>query len=127
MPGAANPSQHGLLVVNHEYTNEGLLFPGIGRQDVKSAAYAKMTAELAAIEMAAHGGAVIEIRRDNGRWRVAPDSKYARCTDSTTPMDITGPAAGHPRLQTKDDPTGRRVLGMVNNCVGGVMPWGGRG
>ena len=30
MPGAANPSQHGLLVVNHEYTNEELMFPGVG-------------------------------------------------------------------------------------------------
>ena len=36
MPGAANPSRHGLLVVNHEYTNEELMFPGIGRQDIRS-------------------------------------------------------------------------------------------
>ncbi len=35
MPGAANPSHHGLLVVNHEYTNEELMFPGLRRQDVK--------------------------------------------------------------------------------------------
>ena len=30
MPGAANPSHHGLLAVNHEYTNEELMFPGLG-------------------------------------------------------------------------------------------------
>jgi secreted PhoX family phosphatase len=35
MPGAANPSQHGLLAVNLEYTNEELMFPGLRRQDVK--------------------------------------------------------------------------------------------
>jgi hypothetical protein len=124
VPGAANPSAHGVLVVNHEYTNEELMFPGIGRQDLPKVAFAQMTAELAAIEMAAHGGAVIEVKRDNGKWSVVPNSKYARRIDTSTPMDITGPAAGHARLQTKADPTGKRVLGMLNNCAGGVTPWG---
>jgi secreted PhoX family phosphatase len=121
MPGAADPSAHGLLCVNHEYTNEELMFPGVGRQDRK---FDKMTKELADIEMAAHGGSVIEIRKDGGRWRVISGSKYARRIDATTPMEITGPAAGHPRMQTAADPTGRRVLGMINNCAGGVTPWG---
>jgi secreted PhoX family phosphatase len=124
MPGAANPSQHGLLVVNHEYTNEELMFPGLGRQDVKRASFAGMTPELVAIEMAAHGGTVVEVKRENGKWRVVPDSKYVRRIDATTPMDISGPAAGHGRMQTKEDPTGRRVLGMINNCAGGMTPWG---
>ena len=35
MPGAANPSHHGLLAVNHEYTNEELMFPGLRRQDIE--------------------------------------------------------------------------------------------
>jgi uncharacterized protein len=124
MPGAANPSAHGLLVVNHEFTNEELMFPGIGRQDLRNVAFAKMTPELAAIEMAAHGGAVIEVRRDGPKWSVVPNSKYARRIDASTPMDITGPAAGHARMQTSEDPAGRRVLGMLNNCAGGVTPWG---
>ena len=124
MPGAANPSAHGLLVVNHEYTNEELMFPGIGRQDLRNVAFANMTPELAAIEMAAHGGAVIEVRREGGKWSVVPNSKYARRIDATTPTDITGPAAGHARMQTRDDPTGKRALGMLNNCAGGVTPWG---
>lgn len=124
MPGAANPSAHGLLVVNHEYTNEELMFAGVGRQDVKENPFAKMTKELVDIEKAAHGGAVLEIRRDNGKWSVVPNSKYARRIDADTAMEITGPAAGSDRLKTKDDPTGRRVLGMLNNCAGGVTPWG---
>ncbi len=83
-----------------------------------------MTPELVDIEMAAHGGGVIEIRRENGKWRVVQGSKYARRIDANTPMDITGPAAGHARMQTSADPSGRRVLGMINNCAGGMTPWG---
>jgi secreted PhoX family phosphatase len=124
MPDATNPSHHGLLAVNLEYTNEALMFPRLKRQDVKNVMFADMTAELVDIEMAAHGGAVIEIRRDKGKWQVVANSKYGRRIDATTPMDITGPAAGHPRMQTSADPSGRRVSGMINNCAGGVTPWG---
>ena len=95
MPGAANPSHHGLLAVNLEYTNEELMFPGLRRQDVKGVMFAKMTSELVDIEMAAHGGAVIEVRRENGKWQVVANSKYGRRIDAKTPMEITGPAAGH--------------------------------
>ena len=125
MPGAANPSHHGLLVVNHEYTNEELMFPGIGAdQMAKEQNFAKMTKELVDIEMAAHGGAVIEIKRDDGKWQVAAGSKYARRIDADTAIEITGPAAGHERMKTKADPSGRRVRGMLNNCAGGLTPWG---
>ncbi len=85
MPGAANPSHHGLLVVNLEYTNEELMFPGIGAdQMTKEQNFAKITKELVDIEMAAHGGAVIEIKRDNGKWQVVAGSKYARRIDPDT-------------------------------------------
>lgn len=123
MPGA-DAARHGLLVVNHEYTNEELMFAGLGQQDTKDAAFAKMTKELVDIEKAAHGGAVVEIKRDNGKWAVVANSKYARRIDADTPIDITGPAAGDARLKTKADPSGRRVLGMLNNCAGGITPWG---
>ncbi|MGZ8390623.1 MAG: PhoX family protein, partial [Rhodoplanes sp.] len=124
MPDAADPSRHGLLVVNHEYTNEELMFPGLGRQDLRPVGFEGMTQDLVDIEMAAHGGSVLEIKHENGKWRVADGSRYARRLDATTPMELAGPAAGHPRVQTKADPTGRRVLGTINNCAGGVTPWG---
>jgi secreted PhoX family phosphatase len=129
MPGAADPSRHGLLCVNHEYTSEELMFPGLGRQDAggplgRDKAFAGMTADLVAIEMMAHGGSVIEVRREGESWQVVAGSRHARRITADTPMAITGPAAGHPRLQTAADPSGRRVLGMLNNCAGGRTPWG---
>ena len=123
MPGAANPSQHGLLAVNHEYTNEEPMFQGVGLPNAKNG-FAQITADLVAIEKAAHGGSVLEIKREAGQWRVVANSRYARRIDADTPMEITGPAAGHRRMQTKADPSGKRVLGMLNNCAGGTTPWG---
>ncbi len=129
VPGASDPSRHGLLCINHEYTNEELMFPGLGRQDAggplgRARAFSGMTPELVAIEMMAHGGSVIEVRREGGRWQVVAGSRYARRITAETPMEITGPAAGHPRMRTTADPAGRRVLGMLNNCAGGRTPWG---
>jgi secreted PhoX family phosphatase len=117
-------SRRGLLVVNHEYTNEELMFPGIGRQD-GAKKFAGMTKDLVDIEMAAHGGAVIEIARGaDGKWAVVPGSRYARRITASTEMAISGPAAGHTRLKTKADPSGKNVLGMLNNCAGATTPWG---
>jgi len=127
LPGAANPSEHGLLCVNHEYTNEELMFPGLGRQDARRGSttpFSKMTKAIAEVEMMAHGGSVLEVRRSGGKWAVVPNSKYARRITGETQMRIAGPAAGHDRLKTGADPSGTKVLGMLNNCAGGRTPWG---
>ncbi len=114
----------GLLCVNHEYTNEEVMFPGLGRQD--QAAFAGMTPELVDIEMAAHGGTVVEIEKETtGAWRLNRDSRYnRRITPLDTKMTLSGPAAGHVRMQTSEDPEGRSVIGTLNNCAGGMTPWG---
>jgi len=116
-------SEHGLLVVNHEYTNEELMFPGVGPQD-GAAKFANMTKELADVEMMAHGGSVLEIRKTNGKWAIVRDSKYTRRITAETEISISGPAAGHPLMKTNADPTGTRVRGMLNNCAGACTPWG---
>lgn len=116
-------ADHGLLVVNHEYTNEELMFPKLGRQDAK-AKFAGMTKDLAEVEMMAHGGSVIEIKREGGKWGVVQGSKYARRITAETPMLATGPAAAHAMMKTKADPTGTRISGMLNNCAGATTPWG---
>jgi uncharacterized protein len=118
-------SDHGLLCINHEYTNEELMFPSLpGRQDLRTVRFANMTKELADIEIAAHGGAVVEIRKTAGKWAVVPDSKFNRRITGETEMQITGPVAGHDRLKTSYDPLGTKVRGMLNNCAGGRTPWG---
>ncbi|MBI1363339.1 MAG: DUF839 domain-containing protein [Proteobacteria bacterium] len=114
LPLGSNNSSHGLLCVNHEYTNEEVMFPKGTPDDTRTET-----------EMAAHGHSVVEVERgDSGLWRVVPDSTYARRLSANTTMRISGPAAGHPRLKTADDPTGTYVLGTLNNCAGGVTPWG---
>ncbi len=110
--------------MNHEYTNEHLMFPGIVQIVDGKPQVAPATKERVDIEMAAHGGTIVEIRKDGRKWQVVKDSPYNRRITADTEMEITGPAAGSPRLQTNADPTGKRVLGTINNCAGGVTPWG---
>lgn len=121
LPAGSRGGDQFLMVVNHEYTNTNLMFAGMGPG---RSANLKASKEQVDVEMAAHGGSVIEIARDGGAWKVVGDSKYARRITATTPMEITGPAAGHDKLKTSADPSGRKVLGMLNNCAGGSTPWG---
>lgn len=117
-------SDHGLLVVNHEYTNEHLMFPGIVTVKDGEIEIAPADEKRVAIEMAAHGGTIVEIRRVDGKWQVVRDGAMNRRITAMTEMELTGPAAGHDRLKTNADPSGTKVLGTINNCAGGVTPWG---
>lgn len=107
-----------LLVVNHEYTDENLMFP--------TGAYT--ADEIKRIAIANHGISVVRVRRHNrpGSWKRAglgQAHENRRIHDATT-FDLVGPAAGDARLQTTADPAGRHVLGTLNNCAGGTTPWG---
>lgn len=117
-------ADHGLLVVNHEYTNSELMFPGLGGRSDRDTNFSSVTREVVDAEIMAHGGSVLEVRRENGKWRVVPASKYARRITGETDMRVSGPAAGHQRMRTSADPTGTLVRGMLNNCAGGITPWG---
>ncbi|HEV7345018.1 MAG TPA: PhoX family phosphatase [Devosia sp.] len=116
--------EHGLLVVNHEYTNPHLMFPGLVEVVDGEAVQGDLSEEQVNIELAAHGGSIIEIEKVDGEWRRVADSQYNRRITGTTPMVIAGPAAGHDRLKTSADASGTEVLGTLNNCAGGVTPWG---
>ncbi|MEH6718962.1 MAG: PhoX family phosphatase [Aurantimonas endophytica] len=117
-------SEHGLLVVNHEYTNEHLMFPGIVTVNGDEITVADADKARVDIEMAAHGGTIVEIRKTDGKWQVVTDGANNRRITADTEMQMTGPAAGHDRLKTNADATGTKVFGTINNCAGGVTPWG---
>ncbi|RRH95083.1 PhoX family phosphatase [Mesorhizobium tamadayense] len=121
-------AEHGLLVVNHEYTNPHLMFPGIvnivEKDGKKAAEVAPLSKEQVDVEMAAHGGTIVEIRKQGGKWQVVRDGKLNRRIMSTTAMALSGPVAGHDRVKTNADPSGTKVIGTLNNCAGGVTPWG---
>lgn len=110
-----NRSDRGLWVVNHEYTDDGMLHTD---------GMAPWTAEKVKKSQAAHGVTVATIARQaNGQWKPVPSPQTRRIT-AYTPCEVTGPAAGHPLLKTQADPSGRVVLGTLNNCAHGVTPWG---
>jgi secreted PhoX family phosphatase len=107
----------GVLWVNHEFTNPEIMFPD-WNQETSTRAHVE-------IEMAALGGSVVAVERVGpGRYRFAPGHQRNRRITVFTPMEITGPAAGAELLETSEDPTGTRVLGTLNNCAGGLTPWG---
>lgn len=124
LPYGSGASDHGLLCVNHEYTNDELMFPGLPAGDDNVAA-ALSEAQVKTC-MAAHGNSIVEIQRDGkGNWSVVTGSPFnRRISTLETAIRFTGPAAGHPRLATSTDPEGRTVTGTVNNCAGGITPWG---
>lgn len=111
-------SDHGLLSVNHEYTCPSLMFDGIEHDN-----HVDLTPEQTDIEMTAHGHSVMEVKRVGNEWAVVQASPYNRRITAKTPMAVRGPAAGHARMKTAGDPTGRLILGTFGNCAGGQTPW----
>jgi uncharacterized protein len=110
-----NSSAHGVLAMNHEYTDDGLLHVG---------GFANMNADKVKKSQNAHGLSVIEVKLNNGTWEMVRPSRYARRVPMHSPFGVGGPAAGHALMRTAADPSGRRVLGTLNNCAASQTPWG---
>lgn len=112
LPRDGMASDRGLLCVSSEYTSPHMMWPD----------YRGDAGQVAA-DLAAHGLNVVEIARTADGWRYRRASAYNRRVTGTTPIGITGPAAGHVLMQTAADPDGTTVLGTLNNCAGGLTPW----
>ncbi|HSW18485.1 MAG TPA: PhoX family phosphatase [Ramlibacter sp.] len=108
-------ANRGLLVMNHEYVDDGLLHADGTRT---------WTAEKVRKAQAAHGVSVIEVESKGGKWEMVRPSPWARRITARTPMAFGGPAAGHAMLRTAADPAGMRPVGTINNCASGKTPWG---
>ncbi len=106
--------------MNHEYAQPWLMFPGVTDEDWKD----KISDAQIAAMAASTGMSVVEVKKEGADWKPVLDSKFNRRLHLSTPIVLSGPAAGDDRLKTKADPTGRLVLGSISNCSGGITPWG---
>lgn len=115
LPLGSNRADHGLLAMNHEYIDNGLLFAdGAANWDLNKARKGQN----------AMGVSVVEVRRGGNGWEVVRPSAYARRITVNTPMSISGPVRGHALMKTAADSRGVTVLGTMQNCANGKTPWG---
>jgi len=106
-------SGDGILWVNHEYINP-MFVSDYADKDSET----EKTPEQVAQEKAAVGGSVVRVRRQGDTWAFVEGDELNRRIDATTPMDVTGPAAGSEEMQGASE-----VIGTLANCGGGVTPW----
>lgn len=104
-----------VLAVNNEYINPELMYDHQGKN---------MTADDVKKGQAAHGVTIVELVKGENGWQMDRAGKMNRRITANTPMEITGPAAGHELMKTAADSTGTKVLGTFNNCANGHTPWG---
>lgn len=104
-----------VLFANHEYTNEGIMFPAT-----------MPAADVRAVGQAAHGLSVVELERKNTTkpWTYVKGAPLNRRYLNNTVYELTGPVAGSALVKTVADPSGRKIKGTLGNCAGGTTPWG---
>jgi len=118
----AKGSVRGLLAINHEATSNRdvrsyYLHPTGGTLNPRPAGEADK-------EMAIHGISVMEVRKTAGRFAYVRDSDYNRRVTPLTPVELSGPAAGHAMMVTRYSAAGVATRGTINNCGTGMTPWG---
>ncbi len=110
-----------VMAINHEYANTKINLTREKSDDIDWKAQSQDEVDLL---QNLQGVSVMEVRLDNGDWKIVKDSPLNRRITHNTEMTLTGPAAGHDLLKTEADPTGTTVLGTLNNCGAGRTPWG---
>ncbi|MCO8068168.1 PhoX family phosphatase [Acinetobacter schindleri] len=116
-----NASEHGLLVMNHEYINQTFLHPqGPTKVD------GRRPEDEVIREVNAHGVSIVHIKKNTETQAVeiVKSSPFNRRITASTVMDFSGPVTNSPLVRTAFSPTGRQTRGTHNNCGNGYTPWG---
>ena len=115
-------SDHGLLVLNHEYINQTFLH----QTGPTNKGTGPRPEDEVIREVNAHGVSIIHLKKDNKTQAVEilKNSIFNRRITASTPMTFTGVAAGSALLSTRFSPSGVKTRGTQNNCGNGYTPWG---
>lgn len=116
-----NASEHGLLVMNHEYINQTFLHPqGPTKVD------GRRPEDEVIREVNAHGVSIVHIKKNTETQAVeiVKSSPFNRRITASTVMNFSGPVTNSPLVRTAFSPTGRQTRGTHNNCGNGYTPWG---
>jgi secreted PhoX family phosphatase len=109
-PPAADGIPRLILAATHARVDPAMAFPSLR--------------PMPAVEQGMVGASLINLMWAGGRWVVVDGGYQARRITATTLCRFAGPAAGHARLQTAEDPAGRAARGVLRAEGGCATPWG---
>ncbi|MDQ7990818.1 MAG: PhoX family phosphatase [Candidatus Dactylopiibacterium sp.] len=110
-------AERALLGINHEYITPVFLHASGPTANPRPAGEADK-------EIDCHGVAIVEVRRNGGKFGVVQDSLFNRRITPNTEIEFAGVARGNALLKTKFSADGTRTRGTLNNCGTGKTPWG---
>ncbi|WP_338846833.1 PhoX family phosphatase [Massilia sp. W12] len=115
-------NERGLLAINHEATTDEKLSSFFMHENGGTSTLPRPAAEIDK-ETAAHGIAIVEVRKNGGKWEYVKDSSFNARVTCLSDIELSGPARGNALMVTKYSPTGVKTRGTLNNCGTGRTPW----
>ena len=109
----------GVLVANHEYTNEDMMFDAAWFEANKE--------EARKIAMNAHGFSVVEVKRkkNDKKWSVRAGWRAQPPPSPPAPNSwLTARPARQQHAQDRSQTQAATRSWDLNNCAGGTTPWG---
>lgn len=111
-------SDRALLAVNHENISQAFLHPAGPTGSPRPEAEALK-------EIEAHGVSIVEIvRAPAGGWSYTQGATFNRRVTPNTPVALSGPLRGNPRMRTAYSTDGTQGRGTIANCALGATLWG---